>query len=293
MRPFLQKIWLVFKAPIRFVKWIYFTIKGWLSGIRSDLIAFFEEEPEESPLGETIQKTVDSPEALFIHLNDLRKHLLRSVIFLGITITISFVFSSRILEFLSRPLEGGADSLIAIEVTEPIGTFMRISLLAGFALALPYIAFELFRFIAPGISIRSRIWGLSGIPVVVIFFLGGMAFAYFVMLPAALPFLLNILEIDTQLRPSSYISFVTSVMFWVGIAFEFPLVIFFLAAMGIVNAKMLADQWRLAIVIIAIVSALITPTIDPVNMALVMGPMIALYFLSILLASLAQRGRKN
>jgi len=82
-------------------------------------------------------------------------------------------------------------------------------------------------------------------------------------------------------------------MFWIGLAFEFPLVIFIFAKVGLVNAKMLAQHWRLAVVIIAFISALITPTIDPVNMALVMGPLVFLYFFSIGLAKLAQRGQTN
>jgi len=292
MRSILRTLWRIITVPFRFIFWVLRKIYGWFKNIIEDIQSFFGEEPEETPLADTIQRSVDSPEDLLFHLNELRKHLLRAVLFLALTTTLSFVLSDQILAFLARPLEGGIESLIAIDVTEPIGTLMRISLLSGFALALPYIVFELFRFIAPGISIRSRKWGLFGIPIVVLFFLGGMAFAYFVMLPAALPFLLNIMDIQTEVRPSSYISFVTSLMFWVGIAFEFPLVIFILAGMGIVKAKMLADQWRLAIIIIAVLAALITPTIDPVNMALVMGPMVVLYFFSILLANLAQRGRE-
>jgi sec-independent protein translocase protein TatC len=115
-----------------------------------------------------------------------------------------------------------------------------------------------------------------------------MAFAYFVMLPTALPFMLNFMGITTIPRPSSYIKFVTSLMFWIGIAFEFPLVIFLMAKLGWVKARVLAKQWRIAIVIIAVVGALITPTVDPVNMTLVMLPMIVLYAFSILLAFIAQ-----
>lgn len=291
MRSILITIWRILSAPFRFIGWLSRQIYGWFKNIRKDISDFFREDPEDSPIADTIQKTIDTPEELFSHLDALRKHLLRSVIVLGITIAFSFAFSQQILEFLTQPLEGGIAALIAIEVTEPISTLMRVSLLSGFALALPYIIFELFLFIAPGLRPHSRIWGLVGIPITVIFFIGGMAFAYFVMIPAALPFLLNILGIQTAIRPSSYIGFVTSLMFWVGIAFLFPLVIFILAGMGIVTAKTLSSQWRLAIIIIAIVSALITPTIDPVNMALVMAPMIVLYFLSILLASIAQRRR--
>jgi sec-independent protein translocase protein TatC len=103
-----------------------------------------------------------------------------------------------------------------------------------------------------------------------------------------LPFLLNFMGITTIPRPSSYISFVTAMMFWLGVAFEFPLVIFLLAKLGLVRASFLAKQWRLAVVIMAIISAAITPTVDPVNMSLVMGPMLLLYFFSVLLAKIAQ-----
>jgi sec-independent protein translocase protein TatC len=127
----------------------------------------------------------------------------------------------------------------------------------------------------------------------VIFFIGGMAFAYFVLLPTAIPFLINFGGITSQIRPSSYIRFVTSIMFWIGIAFQFPLIIYVLARVGLVRSKLLMEQWRLAVVIIAVLSAAITPTIDPVNMALVMGPMIVLYFLGIVLATIAERARSR
>ena len=148
-------------------------------------------------------------------------------------------------------------------------------------------------FVAPGLHRNSRMWSLAAIPIATGFFLGGMAFAYFVMLPAALPFLLNFMGIETIPRPASYIQFITSILFWIGLAFEFPLVIFLLAKIGIVKARTLQQQWRIAVVVIAIAAALITPTIDPVNMALVMGPMIFLYFFSILLAKIAQRNQET
>ena len=111
------------------------------------------------------------------------------------------------------------------------------------------------------------------------------------MLPVALPFLLSFLGIVTRVRPSNYIRFVTGVMFWIGIAFQFPLIFYTLAGLGVINARMLVNGRRFAVLGIAIVAAVVTPTIDPVNMALVMAPMIVLYFLSIGLAALAQRRR--
>jgi sec-independent protein translocase protein TatC len=135
--------------------------------------------------------------------------------------------------------------------------------------------------------------GLYGIPLSSFFFISGAAFTFYAMLPSALLFLNNILGIKTELRPSSYFSFVTGLMFWIGISFEFPLVIYVLTAIGFIKPKILAEQWRLAIVIISIVAAVITPTVDPFNQALVMAPMILLYFISIGLSYIAYAGRKK
>lgn len=208
-----------------------------------------------------------------------------------LTTALSFIFIEELLNWISAPI-GGLESLQAIEVTEPIGTVMRVALLAGFSAALPYITFELWLFAAPGLKKRSRIFGLIGIPIAFLFFIGGLAFAYYVMMPTALPFLINFMGINTIPRPASYVRFVTGLMFWIGVLFEFPLVIFILASMGVIRAKALASQWRIAVLIIAVAAAVITPTIDPVSMGLVMGPMIILYFLSIGLAYIAQ-GRRD
>ena len=179
----------------------------------------------------------------------------------------------------------------AIEVTESIGVFMKVALLSGVVLSLPYIAFEFWLFAAPGLKPKSRSSSLLAIPLSVILFVVGMAFAFYIMMPAALPFLLNFMGIQAELRPASYFNFVTGVMFWIGVAFEFPLVVYALTAMGFIKPQVLAEQWRLAIILIAILAAAITPTVDPVNMALVMAPMSLLYFVSIGLSRIAYRGR--
>jgi sec-independent protein translocase protein TatC len=288
MRNFIRFFWRILTAPFRFVFWIVRTIAGWFRNKAAEINAFFMEDIEDAPVGDALSKAMEHPQDLLIHLDALRKHLLRSVAALAITTALSFTFFEQILKFLSAPLEGGIESLVAIEVTEPIGTVMRVALLTGFALAFPYIALELWLFVAPGLSRRARLYGLFAIPIATLFFISGMAFTYFFMLPTAIPFLINFMGIRTIPRPSSYVQFVTAIMFWIGIAFEFPLVIFLLAKIGLVNAQALARQWRIAIVIIAIASALITPTVDPVNMSLVMAPMILLYFLSIGLAKIAR-----
>ena len=281
MRKLLRAFWRLITIPFR-----------WIRAIFREFRQFFTEEPEDTPLTESIQKAVENPQSILIHIDALRKHILRAVAALAITTILSFAFASRIIDILAQPV-GGIKGLVAIDPTEPIGVFMRVSLLSGFALALPYIALELWLFAAPGLGRDSRIFGLTAIPIATVFFLGGIAFAYFVMLPTAIPFLVNFMGMTSELRPASYIRFVTGIMFWIGVAFQFPLVIYVLARIGLIRARILASQWRLAIVLMAVMSAAITPTVDPVNMALVMGPMICLYFLSIGLAFLAQRGRET
>lgn len=253
---------------------------------------FFTAEVEDSDLLDVVNKTVSNPSGLIDHFDALRKHLLRSILALGITTGFAFFYTPRLIDLLARPV-GGLQALTAIDITEPIGVFMRVSLLMGFSLALPYITFEVLLFIAPGLRPKERIYGLIALPAIAIFFIGGVSFAYFVMMPVAVPFLMNFLEVGTEIRPASYISFVTGLMFWVGVAFEFPLVIYVLAVLNIVNHRLLLEHWRIAIVVIAVFAALITPTIDPVNMSLVMGPMVILYFFSIFLAYIAQRNRRK
>jgi sec-independent protein translocase protein TatC len=279
-----------------FVTWPFRISNNLIERIRSAGAGFgdfFSEEPEDSTVPDAFSKAMERPSDILVHLDALRKHLFRAAIFMLVATGLSFAFARPLMEILALPLPGGFDSLRAIDVTESLGSFMRISLLAGFAISLPYIILELWLFAAPGLSSRSRVVGLIAIPVVTLFFLAGILFAYFVILPTALPFLVNFMGIQTEPRPSSYYPFVTSLLFWLGIIFLFPLVIFLLSSLGLVNAKQLLSYSRLVIVLLAVVAAMITPTIDPITMLLVWGPLVALYFLGIGLAVLAQRGRET
>ena len=256
---------------------------------------FMSEVPEEHPLGDVfvdLAQNAQARDVFWEQVEALRGHLLRAVLGIIVGVGITFTFAQKLVEFLAAPV-GGLGALKAIEVTESIGVFMKVALLGGVAIALPYVAFELWLFAAPGLHPRERWFGLIGIPLAAVFFISGMAFTYYVLLPSALPFLLNFLGIQAQLRPQSYFDFVTGLLFWIGIAFEFPLVIYVLSAMGLIKPNVLAQQWRIAIVIIAIIAAAITPTVDPVNMGLVMLPMTLLYFISIGLSYLAYAGRRE
>lgn len=289
MRKFFSGLWWLVTAPFRLLWWIVtFPFRSY-----RQIHEFLTDEPEEHDLVDVLSTTIsdkDIRQSLWDHIEDLRKHLLRSLMALALAVGVSFIFTQPLIKYLALPV-GGLDTLRAIEVTESIGVFMRVALLSGLALSLPYIAFEFWLFAAPGLRPRSRSFGLIAIPLATLLFICGMAFAYYVMMPAALPFLLNFMGIQAELRPASYFSFITGVMFWIGVSFEFPLVIYALTSIGFIKPQVLVEQWRLAIILIAVLAAAITPTVDPINMSLVMGPMILLYFISIGLSRIAYRGR--
>lgn len=291
MRRFLAALWRLITAPFRPVVWLLGLIFRWVADIFRDFWALFknDENLEDSPAIDALGKALENPVSVLDHLNALRKHLFRSTVALLISSSLSFAFAEEVLAFLALPIDG-IERLQAIGVTESIGVFMRVSLLSGFALALPYIVFELLLFAAPGLTRRERFIGLMALPLVALLFVAGMAFAYFIVLRPALTFLLNFI-FETTPQPASYYPFVTGLMFWFGLSFEFPLVIYVIVSLGLIRAEVLVKGARAAIVILAVLAAAITPTVDPINMLLVWGPLVALYFIGVGLAFIAQRAR--
>lgn len=227
------------------------------------------------------------------HLAELRTRLLRALIALALCTLLSFAFAKPLLRLLIAPM--GDNPPVALTPTEAIGTFMKVALIAGVTLAMPVIVYQTMRFVAPGLTPQEKRYLFVIVPGATISFVIGAAFAYFVMLPAAVPFLQDFLSdiIRQQWAVGKYISFVTDLIFWVGVSFEAPLLIFFLAKLRIVSARMLWRNFRYAIIAIAILAALITPTTDLFNMALLMGPLIALYLIGVVLAWVARRGEKS
>ncbi|MGQ9833935.1 MAG: twin-arginine translocase subunit TatC [Candidatus Villigracilaceae bacterium] len=291
MRRFLSTSWQVVSAPFRLLFWLV------MLPIRAAKRAhrFLTEPVEDRPLLESFTNIIQDKNTqadFWSHIEVLRHHILRSLLYLIVTTVVSFTFTERLIRYLAQ-LVGGLETLRAIEVTESIGVFMRVALLAGFIFAVPFIVFEFWLFIAPGLTPRTRQISLVFIPLAALFFAAGVLVAYYVLLPPALQFLLDFMGIRAELRPQSYFSFVTSLLFWIGIVFEFPLVVFALTWLNILQPYMLVAQWRFAIVIIAILAAIITPTVDPVNMGLLMLPMSALYFISIGMGYFARSLRRK
>jgi sec-independent protein translocase protein TatC len=292
MRKFFKTIWRIITFPfILLFNIIAFPFRG-LSRIGQFLN---EEPPEDRPLIDTFSSLAAEAEArasLWEHVDALRMHLLRMIIGLALGVGVSFYFTIPLMEYLAKPV-GGLEKLQAIQVTEGIGVYMRVALLSGVTIMLPYVAFEIWLFAAPGLKARDRKMGLLGIPLAVLLFLMGLACTNYLLLPPALTWLANFTDIPQAWTANNYFGFVTSLMLWVGVFFEFPLVIYILTSIGLVKPQVLLHQWRLAIVVIAILAAIITPTIDPVNMGLVMLPMSLLYFISIGLSYIAYAGRRR
>ena len=224
------------------------------------------------------------------HLEDLRKVLFRAILGLAAGVIAGAFFVDPVLDFLSRPV-GGVESLQVIEVTESMSVFMRVALLIGLVVALPWIFFQLFSFVGKGLKKSEKRGLFIAIPFATALFLAGGSFAFFVMLPASMNFFIGLLEVNTSIRLSSYFGFTTNLIFWVGVSFELPLLVFVLTRVGVIRPSFLTKGWRVAVIAIAVLAAVITPTGDPVNMVIFMLPLFVLYLMSIGLSALAYKAR--
>jgi len=225
---------------------------------------------------------------LWEHLEELRKRLLFACAALAVGTIISLFLSDVTLGLIANPI-GGFEELQSIEVTENVGVFMRVTLLSGFILAFPFILIQIILFIMPALKKNERRWIFVAVPLSTLLFLGGAVFSYFVMLPAAIPILIEFKGPNVLPRWKDYVDFITNLIFWIGLSFETPLLMFILAKLGVVSARQLAKGWQIALVVISVIAAVITPTVDPINMLLFMVPLFLLYLLSILLAAMARR----
>lgn len=225
---------------------------------------------------------------LLEHVGELRKRVVRVFLVLVVTGGISLVFTPQILRLMLQPY--GAE-LKVISPTEGVSNYLRIGLTCGAILAMPYILLEIWGFIAPGLLSREKRYAYAIIPSAFLLFLVGAAFAWFLLIPTAIRFLasFSLGIFRTEWTSQNYIPFVTALLFWIGVSFEMPLVVFFLAKIHVLSARLLLKGWRYAVVLICLLAAIITPTVDPFNMMLVALPLTALYFFSILLAALARR----
>jgi sec-independent protein translocase protein TatC len=231
------------------------------------------------------------------HLLELRRRIFIVLGALVIGAVVAGVFINRILAFLTKPA-GGAQ-LIVLRPTDMIWTYMEVIFAAAAVVALPVLLYQVLMFVRPALEGPQevsifRAVAIIGIPLVAFFFLMGMSFAYFIMLPTGLKYLQSMgstfASVAWNIR--EYFSFVLAVMLWIGAAFLTPLVMALLSRLGLVSPKTMTRQWRYAVVGIAFVAAAITPTVDPVNMGLVMAPLLGLYVLGVVMARAVYKPRQ-
>ncbi|GAB4160665.1 MAG: twin-arginine translocase subunit TatC [Candidatus Promineifilaceae bacterium] len=239
-------------------------------------------------MNQVVEESPQSEMSLLGHLSELRRRLVWVGVGLLVGTLISFIFAEALLQFLTRPY---GDQLQTLRPTEGVETYFKIALASGAILSMPIILLQVWKFISPGLLPRERRYVYVFLPSAMVLFLLGIAFAWYVLLPAAITFLDGFLNtvFVTEWTSQEYIGFLTTFLFWIGVSFEMPVIIYFIARVGIVSAATLREQWRTAMVIIAILAAAVTPTVDPVTMLLTMAPLIVLYVLSLGLARIGQR----
>jgi sec-independent protein translocase protein TatC len=228
---------------------------------------------------------------IWAHLNELRKRLVICLIAVAAGTIISFVFADQLFQVLVWPAKG--IHLIFIEVTEMLGTYMQVCLVAGIILAMPVLVYQLIAFVAPALTPREKKYVWIALPFIILMFVAGVAFSYFILIPPAIQFLISFgADIATpQIRIGNYVSIIGRLLLATGIIFELPVITTFLARLGVISSKWMGHQRKWAIVIAFILGAIITPTWDPVNQTLVALPLIVLYEMSIWLAKLVEKRR--
>ena len=227
--------------------------------------------------------------SLVEHLGELRTRLLIAIGSILLVFPLCFAFNERLIAWLKRPLPDDK-TLVTFGVTEPFFISIKVALLAAFALALPIVLYQVWSFLAPAVEEHVQRVVSFFVAFATLLFACGAFFAYFVVLPRALDFLTSfnedLLEID--IRASYYFSFVSFAIIAMGLAFEMPIFILALVRLRIVSAAALRRNWRIGIFVV-VLCAILLPTVDPVSLAFETVPLIALYFLSVALATMMEK----
>jgi sec-independent protein translocase protein TatC len=224
------------------------------------------------------------------HLDELRTRIFVSLGALAVGFAVAFVFHHTLLDWLNAPLPEARGKPITLGVAEPFLTAVKVSMLAGLALALPVVLWQLWSFLAPAVEQHAERTVLLFVLIATVLLAAGIAFGYWVVLPKAVGFLTNFdqSEFNIQIRAREYYGFVMTVLLAVGLVFELPIFMLALVRLDVISTQTLRRNRRLGYFIVAVVAVLL-PGIDPVTTTLEMVPLIALYEGSIWLAVLMER----
>jgi sec-independent protein translocase protein TatC len=250
--------------------------------------------PEEEPAGAM---------TFFEHLSELRKRIINSLYAIGIGAFVGVYVSKYVIKFIIRPIiKALTDAHLNAELvyTHPAGylnTYITLGVYIGIVLASPFVLYQVWLFVAPALYKHERSAVTGFIFSTVFLFLAGIAFGYFVTLPYILRFLVGFQGPVSSIKPmitvNEYFDLVLLILLGLGLVFELPILIFFLSLFGIVTPKFLWKNFRYAILVIAIVAAIVTPTPDAMTMLIFMAPMIGLYFVGIAVSAIVTRRRER
>lgn len=245
------------------------------------------------------------------HLEELRKRLIVSLIAVGVGFSLAFYFSEQIMGFLKRILTTtfalqksypfvtivakAPPELIFVAPAEAFWAHIKIGFLAGLLLALPFLLFELWRFVSPGLLERERRYALPFVVLGTVFFFIGVAFCYFVVLPFAMNFLLTYKteHLTPMLSIGLFIDFIVKFLLAFGLIFQLPLLISLAARLGLVTSQFLARNRKYAVLLNFVIAAILTPTPDVFNQALMAGPLCLLYEIGIWAARVIEKTRRS
>jgi len=256
---------------------------------------------DEDVATENDDSSADDSMTLTEHLAELRVRIIRSALAVAIGMVLIIAFYDQVLEFLLQPYVELCDrkpqdfcdpDLAVFSPTEGLATRVRVGLYGGIVMALPVILWQVWRFIVPALNKQEKKWAIPIVATSVVLFVAGGALAYFTI-GQALNFLIGWSGSDVNQIYSvqSYVSLIGLMIFAFGLGFMLPVFVFGLQALGVITPKRLLQSWRIALVAIAVISAVITPSGDPVTMGMLGLPMVVLYFLAILLGWLVVRRR--
>ena len=235
--------------------------------------------------------------SLLQHLGELRTRILKALIGFAVAFVACWFFVEEIAQFLARPIYRflpPGERLIFLGVTDPFILYVKVAALAAIFVAAPWVVWQAWRFISPGLYRKERRWAVPFVFAGSFFFLAGGVFAYTVAFPFAVEFLLGMgAAWEPQIAVTRYYRFLLYVILGLALMFELPVVIFLLAQIGLVTPRFLLRHFRWAVLLIFVAAAFVTPTPDVVNLCLFALPTIALYLLGVGAAALTTRGKRK
>jgi len=240
------------------------------------------------------ENSEDQKMSLSEHLIELRKRLTRSLIALGIGFGVCYYYKDFVFDIITRPLTHvlpKSSHLIYLGLTEAFFTYMKIAFFASLIITSPYILYQIWKFISPGLLPKEKKYVFPFVVSSTSLFLGGVLFGYFVVLPPAFNFFVSFNNeyLQAMLSFKDYLSLFVTFLLGFGLSFELPIFIFFMTKLKIVNAKMLSRQRRYAVLIIFIIAAVLTPSPDAISQILMAIPLMLLYEISIFVSKFAEK----